>query len=91
MNPFLDHWKAKLSDFGSVGNSRSAPGNLFYAAPEALMPRRIHSPAMDVYSFGVVLTEMALRRSPSLTRKHVSLACAIDCMGRDEDYRVEVH
>ena len=65
-------WKAKLSDYGSANLVQSisagsvAPGNPFYAAPEAPFPDQ-HTPAMDVYSFGVLLMEMILGQLPGLT------------------------
>ena len=63
-------WKAKLSDYGSANLVQSisagsvAPGNPFYAAPEAQYPDH-HSPAMDVFSFGALLMEMILHQPPA--------------------------
>ena len=76
-------WKAKLSDYGSANLVQSisagsvAPGNPFYAAPEAPFPDQ-HTPAMDVYSFGVLLMVMILRQLPrSTTAERIAQAGTI--------------
>ena len=76
-------WKAKLSDYGSanlvqcISDKSVAPGNPFYAAPEAPFPDQ-HTPAMDVYSFGVLLMVMILRQLPhSTTAERIAQAGTI--------------
>ena len=62
LEPFGDnHYKAKVSDYGSANFSRytstAGPGNPLYSAPESGDPSR-QSDKMDVYSFGLLLIEM---------------------------------
>ena len=55
------HWKAKVSDYGTVNLLQQldtiCPGNPSYAAPEANDPNQ-QSPKMDIFSFGALLLEM---------------------------------
>ena len=64
-----NHWKAKISDYGSVNLVRElrtvGPGNPVYAAPEANIPAH-QSPKMDVFSFGVLLVEMLTDEFPQV-------------------------
>ena len=67
LEPFSNHWKAKISDYGSANFTsftEVAPGAPIYSAPEAKNPDR-HSTKMDVYSFGVLIIEMCLRELPA--------------------------
>ena len=62
LEPFGDnHYKAKVSDYGSANFSRytstAGPGNPLYSAPESGDPSR-QSVKMDVYSFGLLLIEI---------------------------------
>ena len=72
-----DHWKAKVSDYGSVNLLECLqtvmPGNLAYAAPEANIPAN-QSPKMDIFSFGVLLIEMLTRRLPDVNTRKEALA-----------------
>ena len=56
-----EHWKAKVSDYGTVNLQENlatvGPGSPCYAAPEANDPTQ-HSPKMDIFSFGALLMEM---------------------------------
>ena len=70
LDPLPDnHWKAKISDYGSVNLVRElgtvGPGNPVYAAPEANIPSH-QSPKMDVFSFGVLLVEMLTDEFPQV-------------------------
>ena len=70
LDPLPDnHWKAKISDYGSVNLVRElrtvGPGNPVYAAPEANIPAH-QSPKMDVFSFGVLLVEMLTDEFPQV-------------------------
>ena len=84
----LGHWRAKLTDYGSVNLLRQLrtenPGSPAYAAPEASNPR-LQSPKMDIYSFGALVLEMLTGRLPApddrpgLLRRvhHEQLLCLI--------------
>ena len=68
LEPLPNGWRAKVSDYGSANfmnlvSTTTGPGNPFYAAPEAGLPRQ-HSPKMDTFSFGVLLVEMCLQELP---------------------------
>ena len=56
-----EHWKAKVSDYGTVNLQENlatvGPGSPCYAAPEANDPTQ-QSPKMDIFSFGALLMEM---------------------------------
>ena len=62
-----DHWKAKISDYGSVNLlqyvTTAYPGNPFYAAPES-ENSKLQTPKMDIYSVGVLLMEMLSNELP---------------------------
>lgn len=65
------HWKAKLSDFGSANLIRQSatvgPGAMVYAAPEVRTANgELQTPKLDVYSFGVLVTEVLLCKFPSI-------------------------
>ena len=55
------HWRAKVSDYGTVNLQENlatiGPGSPCYAAPEANDPTQ-QSPKMDIFSFGALLVEM---------------------------------
>ena len=55
------HWRAKVSDYGTVNLQENlatvGPGSPCYAAPEANYPTQ-QSPKMDIFSFGALLMEM---------------------------------
>ena len=55
------HWRAKVSDYGTVNLQENlatvGPGSPCYAAPEANDPTQ-QSPKMDIFSFGALLMEM---------------------------------
>jgi serine/threonine protein kinase len=61
------HWKAKVSDYGTVNLLHElntvCPGNPSYAAPEASDPTQ-QTPKMDIFSFGVLLMEMLAGEFP---------------------------
>jgi serine/threonine protein kinase len=61
------HWRAKVSDYGTVNLLRNldtvCPGNPCYAAPEAHDPNQ-QTPKMDIFSFGVLLMEMLAGEFP---------------------------
>ena len=70
LDPLPDnHWKAKISDYGSVNLVRElrtvGPGSPVYAAPEANVPAH-QSSKMDVFSFGVLLIEMLTDEFPQV-------------------------
>ena len=70
LDPLPDnHWKAKLSDYGSVNLVRElrtvGPGSPVYAAPEANIPAH-QSTKMDIFSFGVLLVEMLTDEFPQV-------------------------
>ena len=62
-----NHWRGKLSDFGSANLAGDAttpgPGAIAYSAPEALK-RGDQSPKMDVYSYGVLFCEVFTSHFP---------------------------
>ena len=62
-----NHWRGKLSDFGSANLAGDAitpgPGSMAYSAPEALK-QGDQSPKMDVYSYGVLLCEVFTSHFP---------------------------
>ena len=64
-----NHWKAKVSDYGSVNLLQElrtvGPGSPVYAAPEANIPAH-QSPKMDIFSFGVLLVEMLSDEFPQV-------------------------
>ena len=68
---FNGHWRAKVSDYGTVNLQENlttkCPGNPCYAAPEAETPSQ-QSPKMDIFSFGVLLMEMLTGEFPA--REH---------------------
>ena len=70
---FYGHWKAKVSDYGSINLQRhlhtSNPGNPIYSAPEANDPQQ-QSPKMDIFSFGVLLIEMLTGVLPPIDERH---------------------
>ena len=55
------HWRAKVSDYGTVNLQENlatvGPGSPCYAAPEASDPTQ-QSPKMDIFSSGALLMEM---------------------------------
>ena len=70
LDPLPDnHWKAKVSDYGSVNLLQElrtvGPGSPVYAAPEANIPAH-QSPKMDIFSFGVLLVEMLSDEFPQV-------------------------
>ena len=72
-----NHWKAKVSDFGSANLARlaqtAAEGAIIYLAPECLpedsrgphAPNFPQTPKIDVYSYGVLLCEVVTRTQPT--------------------------
>lgn len=64
---------AKLADFGTVNIQRQLgtvmPGNLTYAAPEAIDPSQ-QSPKMDTFSFGILLIEMCTGKFPEVDARN---------------------
>ncbi len=68
---------AKLADFGTVNILRQLdtvmPGNLIYAAPEAIDPSQ-QSTKMDVFSFGILLIEMCTGRFPEVDARNPLIA-----------------
>ena len=62
------HWRAKLSDYGTVNLFHQLetvnPGSPVYAAPEANDPR-LQSTKMDIYSFGALMLEMLTGQLPT--------------------------
>ncbi|XP_064393619.1 uncharacterized protein LOC135341072 isoform X2 [Halichondria panicea] len=69
LNPLPNgHWRAKVTDYGSVNTLRALatenPGNPVYAAPEAITPS-LQSTKMDMFSLGVLLIEMCSGQFPS--------------------------
>ena len=66
------HWRAKVSDYGTVNLQRNLstenPGNACYSAPEAGDPTQ-QSPKMDVFSFGVLLLEMLMGKFPDMDKR----------------------
>ena len=102
LDPLPDnHWKAKVSDYGSVNLlqhlTTAHPGNPFYAAPEAECPTQ-QSPKMDIYSFGVVLAEMLTNELPEKKHRHRQvLKISVEhpnfaelvrqCLSEERDYR----
>ena len=96
-----NHWKAKVSDYGSVNLlqhlTTAYPGNPFYAAPEAKYPD-LQTPNMDIYSFGVVLAEMLTNELPEKKHRHRQvLKISVEhpnfaelvrqCLSEERDYR----
>ena len=91
LNPLPDnHWKAKLSDYGSVNLVRElrtvGPGSPVYAAPEANIPAH-QSTKMDIFSFGVLLVEMLTDEFPQVDARQrlidsISHAGYVDLIGR---------
>ena len=65
------HWRAKVSDFGTVNLQENlttaCPGNPAYSAPEANDPTQ-QSPKMDIFSFGILLMEMLTGEFPASDR-----------------------
>ena len=64
-----NHWRAKLSDFGSAKHAIEAkttgPGAPVYAAPEVRRESGIRQTAkLDVYSYGILLCEVILGQFP---------------------------
>ena len=102
LDPLPDnHWKAKVSDYGSVNLlqhlTTAHPGNPFYAAPEAKDPD-LQTPNMDIYSFGVVLGEMLTNELPEKKHRHRPvLKISVEhpkftelvrqCLSEERDYR----
>ena len=66
------HWRAKVSDYGTVNLQRNLttvyPGNACYSAPEAGDPTQ-QSPKMDVFSFGILLLEMLTGKFPDTDKR----------------------
>ena len=62
------HWRAKLSDYGTVNLFHQLetvnPGSPVYAAPEANDPC-LQSTKMDIYSFGALMLEMLTGQLPT--------------------------
>ena len=96
-----NHWKAKVSDYGSVNLlqhlTTAHPGNPFYAAPEAESPTQ-QTPKMDIYSFGVLLAEMLTNELPEkkeryrqivkITVEHPTYTEVVrQCLSEDRDQR----
>jgi len=67
-----DYWKAKVSDYGSLQAINLActiaPGNLVYAAPEAMRIAQ-QTCKMDTYSFGILLIEMLTCQLPVVQQR----------------------
>ena len=71
-----NHWKAKVSDFGSANLVKfaqtAAEGAIIYSAPETLPdelrgpnpPKIPQTPKIDVYSYGVLLCEVITCKLP---------------------------
>ena len=85
-----NHWKAKLSDYGSVNLVRElrtvGPGSPVYAAPEANIPAH-QSTKMDIFSFGVLLVEMLTDEFPQVDARQrlidsINHAGYVDLIGR---------
>ena len=91
LDPLPDnHWKAKLSDYGSVNLIRElrtvGPGSPVYAAPEVHIPAH-QSPKMDIFSFGVLLVEMLTDEFPQVDARQrlidsINQAGYVDLIGR---------
>ena len=100
LNPLPDgHWRAKVTDYGSVNTLRALatenPGNPVYAAPEARTPS-LQSTKMDMFSLGVLLIEMCSGQFPSDDGRERLLLTIQDrqfsgiisrCIHRDRDNR----
>lgn len=72
LEPWQDqHWRAKVTGYcvkigqqiGAVG-----PGNVAYAAPEAVSPLH-QSPSMDIFSFGVLVVELCTAQFPKVSTR----------------------
>ena len=100
LNPIPgDHWKAKVSDYGSVNLLECLqtvmPGNPVYAAPEAKTPA-FQSPKMDIFSFGILLVEMLTDEFPEVNERcrlisligHIGFVRLIrQCLSEERDDR----
>ena len=78
LDPLPDnHWKAKVTDYGSVNILQQlqtiGPGCPVYAAPETSIPA-FQSPKMDIYSFGVLLVEMLTDQFPEVDSRQRLIA-----------------
>ena len=94
------HWKAKVSDFGTVKFIKDiitrCPGTPSYSALEADDPSK-QSPKMDIFSFGILLMEMVTGEFPDIDERkrqlsqisfdHKLLPLIRMCLSQDLDVR----